>query len=186
MSARGRPLEFPCVRCGRPLRRAAGRRAGPIERPAHIACVRCGFMMYDYPRVCAGMIVLRGSEILALRRGHHPRRGYLDFPGGFMEAGEHMEQAARRELREETGLRLGRVSPLGIYWDRYFLRGFGWFPTLNFYYLGRWRSGTPQAADDAASAEWITISRLGSPGQRLAWQHMPWVLRDLKRQLRRA
>jgi len=138
-------------------------------------------MIYDYPRACAGIVVVRGAQVLALRRAHHPRRGYLDLPGGFMEAGESMETAARRELREETGLTLGSVRALGIYWDRYFLKGFGWFPTLNFYYVGRWRSGVPQAADDAASAEWIALSRLGRPGQRLAWKHMPQVLRDVRR-----
>jgi ADP-ribose pyrophosphatase YjhB (NUDIX family) len=142
-------------------------------------------MIYDYPRACAGMVVLRGREILVLRRAHRPQRGFLDIPGGFMEAKESMEEAARRELREETGLTLGRVSALGIYWDRYFLKGFGWFPTLNFYYVGRWRSGVPRAADDAASAEWIALEKLGRPGQRMAWKHMRLVFRDVRRLLGR-
>ena len=141
-------------------------------------------MIYDYPRACAGMVVLRGADILMLRRAHHPRRGFLDIPGGFMEANETMEAAARRELREETGLTLGRVSALGVYWDRYFLKGFGFFPTLNFYYVGRWRSGVPQAADDAASAEWIPLAMVGRAGQRLAWKHMRAVFRDVRRRVR--
>jgi len=142
-------------------------------------------MIYDYPRACAGMVVLRGRDILMLRRAHRPQRGFLDIPGGFMEANESMEAAARRELREETGLTLGRVRALGFYWDRYFLKGFGWFPTLNFYYLGRWRAGVPRAADDAASAEWIAIEELGRAGQRVAWKHMRLVFRDLRRLLSR-
>jgi len=104
-----------------------------------------------------------------------------NIPGGFMEANETIEHAARRELREETGLALGRVSQLGIYWDRYYLRGFGYFPTLNFYFVGSWRKGTPRAADDAASAEWIPLARLGTRGQRLAWKHMRDVFRDVRR-----
>jgi 8-oxo-dGTP diphosphatase len=130
------------------------------------------------------MVVLRGSDILMLRRAHRPQRGFLDIPGGFMEANESMEEAARRELREETGLELGRVHALGFYWDRYFLKGFGWFPTLNFYYLGRWRSGVPRAADDAASAEWIPLAAVGRAGQRLAWKHMREVFRDVRRWVR--
>lgn len=190
MSARAAPRggqapAFPCARCGRPLRRAAGSKRGGSARPARIGCARCGFMIYDYPRACAGMVVLRGREILVLRRAHRPQRGFLDIPGGFMEAKESMEEAARRELREETGLTLGRVSALGIYWDRYFLKGFGWFPTLNFYYVGRWRSGVPRAADDAASAEWIALEKLGRPGQRMAWKHMRLVFRDVRRLLGR-
>ena len=131
------------------------------------------------------MVVTRGDEILLLRRAHAPRRGMLDIPGGFMEANETMERAARRELREETGLTLGRVRALGIYWDRYFLKGFGWFPTINFYFIGAWRSGVPVAADDAAAAEWVPLSRVGQRGQRLAWKHMRLVFRDVRRLARR-
>jgi ADP-ribose pyrophosphatase YjhB (NUDIX family) len=142
-------------------------------------------MMYDYPRACAGMIVLRGDTTLVLRRAHPPKKGWLDTPGGFMEANESIEAAARRELREETGLTVGRAEWLGFYWDRYYLRGFGWFPTMNFYYLARWRSGVPRAADDAASAEWVQLDRLGRAGDRLAWKHMRTLFADLRRKLRR-
>lgn len=152
-----------------------------MGRPPRIACPRCGFLIYDYPRPCVGMVVMKGESVLMLRRAHAPRVGWLDIPGGFIEANESIEGAARRELLEETGLRLGKVRELGFYWDRYFLKGFGWFPTMNFYFLGRWRLGTPVAADDAASAEWIPLAKLGRPGQRLAWKHMREVFRDLRR-----
>ena len=170
---------FPCARCGRPVRRTAG------ERPRKIACARCGYLIYDYPRSCAGVVVLKEAAVLLLRRAHLPRRGRLDVPGGFMEAGESVERAARRELREETGLTVGRVELLGTYWDRYFLRGFGWIPTMNSYFLGRWRAGEPHAADDAASAEWIPLARLGGSDARYAWKHMSALFRDVKRELRR-
>jgi 8-oxo-dGTP diphosphatase len=170
-----RPPLFPCARCGRPVGRTAG------ETPRKIGCPRCGYLIYDYPRPCAGMVVMKGDSVLMLRRAHAPRIGWLDIPGGFMEEGEGIEAAARRELREETGLVVGAARWLGFYWDEYFLRGFGRFPTMNFYYLARWRSGTPQAADDAASVEWIPLARLGRPDQRLAFRHMREVFRDLKR-----
>jgi 8-oxo-dGTP diphosphatase len=140
--------------------------------------------MFDYPRPAAGMLVVKGRDVLVLRRAATPKRGYLDIPGGFMEAGEGIEEAARRELREETGLTVGRAQSLGFYWDRYYLRGFGYFPTMNFYYFARWRSGVPKAADDAASAEWVPIARAGHAGARLAWKHMAEVFRDLRRRMR--
>jgi 8-oxo-dGTP diphosphatase len=143
-------------------------------------------MMYDYPRACAGMVVLKGESVLLLRRGHRPKRGYFDLPGGFMEAGEMPEVAARRELLEETGLRLGRVEWLGFFWDRYFLKGFGYFPTMNFYYVGHWRSGEPRAADDAADTEWVPLSQLGRRGARLAWKHMGEVFAEIRRRARPA
>ena len=129
------------------------------------------------------MIVEKDGAILMLRRGHMPRRGYLDFPGGFVDVGERIEAAARRELREETGLRVGRIESLGYFLDRYHLRGFGYFPTMNFYWLARWRSGTPRAADDAASAGWMPLARVGRAGARLAWKHMSAVLREVRGRL---
>jgi ADP-ribose pyrophosphatase YjhB (NUDIX family) len=142
-------------------------------------------MIYDYPRVAAGTLLLRDRDVLLLRRAHPPRRGMLDIPGGFLDAGETFEQNARRELREETGLSVGRMTPLGTYWDRYYLRGFGWFPTMNVYFTARWRSGVPVADDDAASAEWVPMASLGRPNARWAWAHMGLVFRDLRSATRR-
>jgi 8-oxo-dGTP diphosphatase len=137
--------------------------------------------MFDYPRTCAGMVVLKQGEVLMLRRGHRPRRGFLDLPGGFVEPDEAIEAAARRELLEETGLEVGRARSLGVQWDRYHLRGFGDFPTMNFYFLARWRSGEPRAADDAAAAMWTPLRALDRLRPRFAWAHMSRVLRDARR-----
>jgi ADP-ribose pyrophosphatase YjhB (NUDIX family) len=170
---------FECPRCGRTIHRTAR------EKPRKIRCPRCRYLIFDYPRPCAGMVVMKGDEVLTLRRGHPPRLGCLDLPGGFLEAGEEIEGAARRELLEETGLRVGRSDWLGLYWDRYYLRGFGWFPTMNFYYLARWRSGEPRASDDAASTEWVPLRRLGAGDARYAWRHMSEVFRDVRARWRK-
>ncbi len=168
---------FPCARCGRPVRR----RPANATRPRHIECPRCAYVIYDYPRPAAGVVVVKGDDVLLLRRAHRPRIGFLDVPGGFMEANESIEGAARRELREETGLVMGPLELLGFYWDTYALKGFGRFPTMNWYYIGHWRSGTPQAADDAASAEWIPIRSLASRRSRWSWKHMGALFADLAR-----
>lgn len=167
---------FPCARCGRPLER----RPATGTKPRRIGCPRCGFLIYDYPRPCSGMLVVKGDAVLLLRRAHAPRLGWIDVPGGFVEAGESLEGAARRELREETGLTLGRVEPLAFHWDEYWLRGFGRFPTMNWYYVGEWRGGEPTAGDDAASAEWVPIGRLGSLRRRFSWPHMQALFGELR------
>ena len=169
---------FPCPRCGTAIRR------NDRTRPPRLTCPRCRFLIFDYPRSCAGMLVVRDQRLLVLRRGHRPKRGFLDIPGGFMEAGESFEGAARRELKEETGLTVGRAELFAIYWDRYFLSGFGYFPTLNFYYIARWRSGEPVPADDAAGAEWVPIATLGRTRARPAWKHMRELFRDLRARTR--
>jgi ADP-ribose pyrophosphatase YjhB (NUDIX family) len=169
--------EFPCARCGRPVKRLPPSRT----RPRRITCPRCRYLMYDYPRSAAGVLVVKGDSVLLLRRAHAPRIGFLDVPGGFMEAGEGIEEAARRELREETGLTLGRLDPLGFYWDTYSLRGFGRFATMNWYYVGRWRRGVPVGADDAASAEWVPLTSLAARRRTYSWAHMTQLFADLRK-----
>ena len=175
-------VRFPCARCGAALTRAPRVAGGRREAPA-IRCANCRYRMFDYPRVCVGMVVVKGGDILVLTRGHRPKRGFLDLPGGFLEAGEALLAGACRELLEETGLRVKAPELLGIYWDRYHLAGFGYFPTMNFYFVGRWASGLPSPADDAAAAAWRPIGSVGRAGDRLAWRHMREVLRDLRRRL---
>jgi len=190
MSARVEPQRprraaavFPCARCGRSLRRTP-RGAGHPPGALMIHCPHCRYHIYDYPRLCVGFIVVKQGRVLVLTRGHTPKRGWLDLPGGFVEAGEDLLGAARRELLEETGLRVGQATPLGTYWDSYPLPGFGRFPTLNFYWLARWRSGEPRAADDAAAAEWVPFAALAARRKRFSWAHMSRALRDARRLLR--
>lgn len=168
-------VKFPCARCGRPVSRSEA------EHPRKIGCPRCGYLIYDYPRACSGFVVVKGDAALLLRRAHPPKIGWYDIPGGFMEAGETLEGGARRELFEETGLEVKQAEWLGFYWDEYFLKGFGRFPTMNFYFIARWSAGEPQASDDAASAEWVPFTRLGRLVRRFAWKHMAAALRDARR-----
>ena len=142
-------------------------------------------MIYDYPRTACGMLVLKQGRVLLLERAHAPRIGHLDVPGGFIEPGEGLEAAARRELREETGLRVGRAEWLGFYWDTYFIRGFGRFPVMNFYFAAQWRSGEPRAADDAASAAWVPMGSLSRLRKRFAWAHMTPLMHDFARWAKR-
>lgn len=56
------------------------------------------------PVLAVSVALLRGDSVLLVRRGRAPSRGLYAFPGGRVEPGETLEQAARRELAEETGM----------------------------------------------------------------------------------
>lgn len=62
------------------------------------------------PIVGIGVAVLRGDSLLLVRRGTPPNLGAWSLPGGGQELGETAEQAARRELLEETGLQVGALT----------------------------------------------------------------------------
>ena len=100
-----------CPKCGAPL----GRRRLKEFEPERLVCTRCLFVMYLNPKVAAGTVVEYQGGIVLLRREIDPRAGFWVHPGGFMDRGETLEQAAKRETREEVGLEVEILDLLGAF-----------------------------------------------------------------------
>ena len=66
------------------------------------------------PRVAVGAMIARGDRVLLVRRGREPAKGIWTVPGGGVELGETVEEAVRREIREETGLEIALNGVLGL------------------------------------------------------------------------
>lgn len=121
-------------------------------------------MSREYPArpiVGIGVIVLRQGEVLLIRRGKPPNEGMWSLPGGGQELGERAEEAARRELLEETGLEVGQLH-LAANVDSITHDGEG---RIQFHYTildfaARWAGGTPRAGGDAAHAAWVRFEDL--------------------------
>lgn len=128
---------------------------------------------YQYPRpqVTVDLVVFcffdRHLRTLLIRRGRDPFAGEWALPGGFLEIDEPVEAAARRELKEETGLEIpGPIEPIGFFGDP------GRDPrgrTITLAHAAVLPGGEHeiQGADDAAEAAWI---RVGVPIE-LAFDH---------------
>jgi 8-oxo-dGTP diphosphatase len=112
------------------------------------------------PIPAASAVLLHNDAVLLVQRAQAPNAGCWSFPGGKIRAGETVQQAALRELSEETGvtaqadLVLTVLDVMAHSADR-----------LRYHYLlvviyCHWLSGTPRAADDAADARWISIRQL--------------------------
>lgn len=67
-----------------------------------LTCPECGFIHYDNPKILVACIATWHDKVLWIKRGTPPRSGFWAIPSGFVEKGETPEQAAARELREET------------------------------------------------------------------------------------
>jgi ADP-ribose pyrophosphatase YjhB (NUDIX family) len=95
------------------------------------------------------------GEILFGVRKHDPCRGMLDLPGGFVDAGETAEGAARREIREELGIVLPEMRYLFSLPNRYPYRGVA-YDTLDLIFLVRWdERPAVKAADDLEDVIWV-------------------------------
>jgi len=113
------------------------------------------------PLVGIGVVVLRNVEVLLIRRGRPPAEGEWALPGGAQKLGETAEQAARRELAEETGLSVGALHLAGhvdsIHRDAEGRIAYH-YTILDF--CARYAGGEPRAGGDAAALAWANCAHL--------------------------
>jgi len=124
-----------------------------------LTCPSCGGCVETWlnPVPTVDIIIEIDGRIVLIERANEPLGWAL--PGGFVDYGEDLESAAIREAREETGLELEGLQPLGAYSD----------PardprqhTISYVYIARGR-GTLAAGDDAAAARLFALDELPSP-----------------------
>jgi mutator protein MutT len=114
-------------------------------------------------------VVIRNEQVLLVRRANPPDAGKWGFPGGKIEQGETLAQAALRELKEETGISADilRVFTATDAFEQdkngQIQRHF-----ILIAVLCRWKHGEPVAGDDALEARWLPIGNLETSGLELS------------------
>ena len=115
----------------------------------------------EVPFVGVGSIIIDGPRVLLVKRAHPPIQGQWSIPGGVLEVGELVREAAIREAREETGLIVEPGDLLGVY-DRVLRTADG---RVQYHYvlidfLCRPTGGELGAGSDAAEVRWFTREEL--------------------------
>jgi len=121
----------------------------------------------EQPLVGVGAIIIENSRVVLVKRAHPPLQAQWSIPGGVLEIGELVRDAAIREAREETGLTVEPGELVGVF-DRVLRDPNG---RVQYHYvlvdfLCRRVSGELAAAGDAAAARWFTREEL--PAMNLA------------------
>lgn len=140
------------------------------------------------PEVGIGAVVEHGGAILLIERATPPNQGLWAIPGGRLEFGETLQQAAEREIREETGIviRAGEVIYTTEFLD-YDAQG-----EVQYHYVildlrGDYLSGEVSAGDDASAAAWVPFAQLdrlaltdstSTALQQLFPNHYPTILSE--------
>jgi len=113
------------------------------------------------PRVAVGAVVIRNGSVLLVKRGQAPSDGKWAIPGGSVELGETLQQAAEREILEETGLRIRAGRPVYTF-DFIERDGRG---DIRFHYViidlqADYLGGELKPGDDADQAAWTLFTEL--------------------------
>jgi len=106
------------------------------------------------PLVGVSAAIVDRGKVLLVQRGNQPLKGMWSLPGGLIKAGENLQDAARRELLEETGITAGGMAQIDVIEiidsDHSGVR----YHYILVVYSGVYKNGTPMAGSDAAALCW--------------------------------
>lgn len=118
-----------------------------------------------HPVVGVGAVVVRDGKALIIKRAHEPRKGEWSLPGGLLELGESLADAARREIKEETNLEI-EVGPIIETFDRVHRDDAGkiryHFVIVDFVCWSTSGEATP--GSDAEAVAWVTAEEIDRYG----------------------
>jgi 8-oxo-dGTP diphosphatase len=155
-----------CPRCGHGLEK---RSLKPNE-PDRLVCSTCGFVFYIDPKIAVGTVIRSETgRIVLVRRAIEPGYGKWVFPGGYVDRGEPLTLAARREAREECGLDVRLDGLINVYSYP------GRAPVI-VVYAATAIGGTLSADDESLEAAEITAAEI--PWDDLAFRSTREALRD--------
>ena len=154
-----------CPKCGGTLES----RILKTSEPARLVCKQCDFVFFLDPKVAACAIIHQPGGIVLLQRAIEPGYGKWVFPGGYVDRGETVADAAIREAKEEVNLEVRLDSLLGVYSYRQ-------SPVIIVVYLATVTGGLLAAADEALDVRMFNPEAI--PWNELAFPSTQEALRQ--------
>jgi 8-oxo-dGTP diphosphatase len=154
-----------CPRCGGDLEK---RQVKPTE-PNRLVCLNCSFIFYQDPKVVAGTIFTLSGGIVLLKRGVEPAMGKWVFPGGYVDRGESVQEAAIRETKEESQMDVKLGPLLNVY-------SYARSPNVIIVYTAEVTGGKLAAGDESVEAR--VFARAAIPWDDLAFDSTKDALND--------
>ena len=117
----------------------------------------------ERPYVGVGVIVFRDQKVLLVKRKNEPNKGLWSIPGGKQMIGETIAEAAKRELMEETGVKVDELLLVDVV-DAIVpdIEGKIKYHYTLVDYMGEWLSGESRPGDDAIEVRWVCLNKLNS------------------------
>jgi ADP-ribose pyrophosphatase YjhB (NUDIX family) len=154
-----------CPRCGGDLEK---RLVKPTE-PKRLVCLNCSFIFYQDPKVVVGTIFNLNGGVVLLERGVEPAVGKWVFPGGYVDRGESVQEAAIRETKEESQIDVKLGPLLNVY-------SYPRSPNVIIVYVAEVVSGKLAAGDESVEARVFTAEEI--PWENLAFDSTRDALND--------
>ena len=163
-----------CVACGSPLLfRPWTEGDGTMQLCCSAAS--CNHVHFLDPKVAAGVVATIGEEAVLVRRAHNPGKGLWTFPGGFVNRGEVVSEAAAREAFEEAGIEVAVDALLGVY-------SFEGNATVLIVYTGVVTGGSPRALAETTEVKLVAPDVIDF--DELAFDTTRAAMRDWRKRMR--
>jgi 8-oxo-dGTP diphosphatase len=141
------------------------------HEPPRLVCKNeaCKFVFYLDPKLVACVIIEQDDKIILLKRAQAPERGKWVMPGGYVDRGEKVEEAAIRETKEECRIDIGLKRLFGVY-------SYPGYLEVVIVFLAEYLSGTLAVGDETTDIKLIGIEEI--PWDELAFESTRDALKD--------
>lgn len=160
-----------CPRCGtKSAGRSANSSADEGTNPFKCTAADCGYSHYFSPNAAVGSIIADADgRVLLITRAKDPGKGKFGMPGGFVDPGESLEEALRREVLEEINLKTISIEYLASFPNSYAFRGVV-FPVTDAFFVCKVESFDPIAPQEGEVSDYHFLQLTETELDKMAFE----------------